>query len=99
MSDKKYANEHPRYREIAAKKRKKRHAEDYKSYARLGDYFTQGTNYWGYPKGYHKDIDAFRTKQKERFMYGDPTITSRIGNSQFDRKIKSSIKEFFKKNK
>jgi hypothetical protein len=55
---------------LGAGSKRTRHAKDYESYARPSDYWEQSTNYPWYPKGYNKDIDDFRTMQKERFMYG-----------------------------
>ena len=76
MATKTYANEHPRYKEKAAKDRKKRHQKDYESYARTSDYWKQSSPEQNpfYPKGHEEKVDAFRTMQKERFMYGEPTI-------------------------
>mgnify|MGYP003153769864 CR=1 FL=1 len=88
-----YSNEHPKYKEKAAKDRKKRHQKDYESYAKTSDYWEQTSpnlNPFGYPKGYTEQSDAFRTMQKERFMYGE-----RISPSNF-KKIALDIKKLYK---
>ena len=90
MATKNYSNEHPKYKKKAANDRKKRHQKDYESYAKTSDYWKQSTNYPWYPKGYNKDIDDFRTMQKERFMYGE-----RISPSNF-KKIGLDIKKLYK---
>ena len=98
MATKTYANEHPRYKEKAAKDRKKRHQKDYESYAKTSDYWKQSTNYPWYPKGYNKDIDDFRTMQKERFMYGEhkyPNVFKKIGSDI--KKLYKNIKQKKKK--
>ena len=63
--------------------RKERHQKDYESYAKTSDYWKQSSPKQNifYPKGYNKDIDAFRTMQKERFMYGErkhPNVFKKI---------------------
>jgi len=68
-----------------------RHVKDYESYARPSDYWKQSTNYPWYPKGYNKDIDDFRTMQKERFMYGE-----RRSPSNFE-KVWSDVKGLLNK--
>ena len=93
MATKNYANEHPKYKEKAAKDRKERHQRDYESYAKTSDYWKQSPpklSIFGYPKGYNKNVDAFRTMQKERFMYGE-----RISPSNF-KKIGLDIKKLYK---
>ena len=56
---------------FGAGSKRKRHTKDYESYASPSDYWKQSINYPWYPEGYNKDIDDFRTMQKERFMYGE----------------------------
>jgi hypothetical protein len=64
--------------------RKERHQKDYESYAKTSDYWKQSSpklNPFGYPKGYTEQSDAFRTMQKERFMYGEykhPNVFKKI---------------------
>ena len=69
--------------ETHVKNRKERHQKDYESYAKTSDYWQQSSPKQNifYPKGYNKDIDAFRTMQKERFMYGErkhPNVFKKI---------------------
>ena len=95
-----YSNEHPKYKKKAAKDRKKRHQKDYESYAKTSDYWMQSSPEQNpfYPKGHEEKTDAFRTMQKERFMYGikrkDPNIFKKIGSD-----IKKLYKNIKKKNK
>ena len=77
---------------LGAGSKRTRHAKDYESYARPSDYWKQSTNYPWYPKGYNKDIDDFRTMQKERFMYGE-----RRSPSNFEQIWKDVQKLFNKK--
>ena len=93
MATKNYSNEHPKYKEKAAKDRKKRHQKDYESYAKTSDYWKQSSpklNPFGYQEGYTEQSDAFRTMQKERFMYGE-----RRSPSNF-KKIVLDIKKLYK---
>ena len=87
-----YANEHPKYKEKATKDRKKRHQKDYESYAKTSDYWKQSSPEQNpfYPKGHEGRVDAFRTMQKERFMYGE-----RRSPSNF-KKISLDIKKLYK---
>ena len=92
MATKNYSNEHPKYKEKAAKDRKKRHQKDYESYAKTSDYWKQSSPKQNpfYPKGHEGKVDAFRTMQKERFMYGE-----RRSPSNF-KKISLDIKKLYK---
>ena len=87
-----YTNEHPKYKEKATKDRKERHQKDYKSYAKTSDYWKQSSPKQNpfYPKGHEGKVDAFRTMQKERFMYGE-----RRSPSNF-KKISLDIKKLYK---
>ena len=96
MATKNYSNEHPKYKEKAAKDRKERHQKDYESYARTSDYWKQSSPEQNpfYPKGHEEKVDAFRTMQKERFMYGERRSPSNFKKIGLDiKKLYKDIKE------
>ena len=81
--------------------RKERHQKDYESYKKSDDWLKQSSpkgNPFGYPKGYTEAGDAFRTMQKERFMYGEykyPNVFKEIGSDI--KKLYKNIKRKKKK--
>ena len=86
--------------ETHVKNKKERHQKDYESYAKTSDYWRQVSPKQNpfYPKKYNKSIDAFRTMQKERFLYGEhkhPNVFKELG-SDF-KKIYKNIKRKKKK--
>ena len=84
MATKNYSNEHPKYKKVSTRKRLQK---DWKSYSKLKDLlYASPPILQDKPDVYTEGRDAERTRLKERFMYGEPTIKA-------DRSILEALKE------